>query len=64
MTMQLEGIGTVARRLCIPVSTMYELRRRGEFSPPDVVIGRSVRWLSTTVDAFIESNKRKTAAGM
>lgn len=46
----------VAARLCVPVTTVESLRRRGDFAPA-IRIGRSIRWQWTDVELWVRDQK-------
>ncbi len=49
----------VARRVGVNRSTLHRWRKRGLFPPPTIKVGRTVRWSTAVVDAFIEQGVRE-----
>ena len=39
--------------------TLQKWRKEGKFPEPDLVIGTTVRWLVTTVEDWVEENRKK-----
>jgi predicted DNA-binding transcriptional regulator AlpA len=53
----------VKEKLDCSMAYFYKKIADGEIPPPDVRQGRSVRWLESTIDTYIDSLVTKTKEG-
>ena len=53
----------IREKLDCSMAYFYQKLAMGEIPPPDVKQGRSVRWLESTIDNYIDSLVEKTKEG-
>ena len=47
----------ICDRLKIRPRTLQTWRQKGQFPEPDLVLGKTIRWLRTTVETWLEENR-------
>ncbi len=52
------GAGEIADRLGVSRGTIYNRRSRGDFPPPDGVVGGNPAWWPATIDEWVGARRR------